>query len=127
MLNQFSPGKSINDKKINSYSIHIVILSNSTVNYRNQKYNINKRLERFRTIFKYYPGSTSKNSLHVIDSNLKGCSLDTVVIHTGINDIINNNRSKMVSVILENIKEIAEECKRYGAAKILFSEFLVTN
>ena len=112
-------------RKITVNSINFVILSNSIVDCRNQNYNINKNLVNVRARLKYFPGTTSKNSLHVIDSTLKWCSLEIVVIHIGINNIINNNRSEIISVVLDNIKEIAEECKRYGAAK-LFSEFFVT-
>ena len=112
-------------RKITVNSIDFVILSKSIVNYRNQNYDINKNLVNVRAKLKYFPGTTSKNSLHVIDSTLKECSLETVVIHIGINNIINNNRSEIISAVLDNIKEIAEECKRYGAAK-LFSEFFVT-
>ena len=52
--------------------------------------------------------------------------MEAVVIHIDINDIIYNNRSEIINVVLENIKEISEECKRYGAAKLFSVFFVVT-
>ena len=37
------------------------------------------------------------------------------VIHKGINDIVNNKKFFM----LENIKNIARKCKKYGIQKVL--------
>ena len=50
-------------RKITVNSINFVILSNSIVDCRNQNYNINKNLVNVRARLKYFPGTTSKNSL----------------------------------------------------------------
>ena len=49
------------------------------------------------------------------------------VIRLGITDIVNNKNSLIVDHMLENIKNIARNFKRYGIQKVLISGLLTTN
>ena len=77
--------------------------------------------------FNYFPGATSKDLLHYVDATLQDNLFDEAVIHIGINDIVNNKNSLNTGHMLQNIKNIALKCKRYGIQKVLISGLLTTN
>ena len=71
-----------------------VIFRDSIVNVSTKlKYNINGALSNERARFKYFPGATSKELLHYFDATLEGSDFQVAVIHVGINDLMNNNKS----------------------------------
>ena len=71
-----------------------VIFRDSIVNVSTKfKYNINGALSNERARFKYFPGATSKELMHYFDATLKGSDFQVAVIHVGINDLMNNNKS----------------------------------
>ena len=62
-----------------------------------------------------------------MDTPLQDNLFEVAVIHIGFNDIANNKNSLNTDHILENIKNIARKCKRYGIQKVLISRLLTTN
>ena len=94
---------------------------------RKTKYDINRSLNNGSERFKYFPGSTSKDLLHYVDTTLQDNLFEVAVIHIGTNDIVNNKKNLNTDHMLENIKNIARKCKRYGIQKILISGLLTTN
>ena len=88
---------------------------------------INSSLNNGSARFKYFPGATSKDLLHYVDTTLQDNLFEVAVIHIGINDIVNNKNSLNTDHMLENIKNIALKCKRYGIQKVLISGLLTTN
>ena len=107
---------------------NVVIFGDSLVNFnRKTKYNINRSLNNESARFKYFPGATSKDLLHYVDTTLQDNLFEVAVIHIGINDIVNNKNSLNTDHMLENIKNIALKCKRYGIQKVLISGLLTTN
>ena len=107
---------------------NVVIFGDSLVNFnRKTKYNINRSLNNGSAGFKYFSGATSKDLLHYVDTPLQDNLFEVAVIHIGFNDIANNKNSLNTDHILENIKNIARKCKRYGIQKVLISRLLTTN
>ena len=53
-------------------------------------YNFNKALKNGEAKHLPFPGNTSKQLLQYLDVNLKMYTSETVVIHAGINDILND-------------------------------------
>ena len=53
-------------------------------------YNFNKALKNGEAKHLSFPGNTSKQLLQYLDVNLKMYTSETVVIHAGINDILND-------------------------------------
>ena len=106
---------------------NVVIFGDSLVNFnRKTKYNINRSLNNGRARFQYFPGVTSKDLLHYVDTTLQDNLFEVAVIHIGI-DIVNNKNSLNKDHMLENIKNIAPKCKKYGIQKVLISGLLTTN
>ena len=62
-----------------------------------------------------------------MDTTLQDNLFEVTVIHIGINDIVNNKNYLNTDHMLENIKNIALKCKRYGIQKVLISGLLTTN
>ena len=56
--------------------------------------------------------------LHYIDLHLEDKSVDTVLLHVGVNDLLNDNRKSNVDNLMLNIHKI-EKCKRVGVRNIL--------
>ena len=70
---------------------NVVIFGDSLVNFnRKTKYNIHRSLNNGSARFKYFPGATSKDLLHYVDTTLQDNLFEVAVIHIGINDIVNN-------------------------------------
>ena len=67
-----------------------------------------------------FPGASFYQLLHYLDVHLKDKSIDTVIIHTGINDLLaNSNRSGMDNLIY-NIKKITEKCLMFGRKECFY-------
>lgn len=102
----------------------VIFFGDSLTNFnRNIKYQINKRIGG-NSKFKYFPGASSKDLLHYIDSTLEEQSFNAAVIHVGTNDIINNPDA--INNVAENIRSIARKCKKYGINKIFISGLITT-
>ena len=68
-------------------SNNVVIFGDSIVNFSNKlTCNINRTLSNGRTRFKYFPGATSKELLHYIDTTLEESSFQVAVIHVSVNE-----------------------------------------
>ena len=59
-----------------------------------------------------FPGSSSKQMLHYIDIHLEDKSIDTVLLHVGVNDLLNDNSQSNVDNLTSNIQKTVEKCKR---------------
>ena len=71
-------------------------------------------------------GASSHQLLHYLAVHLKDKSIDTVIIHIGINDLlINSSRSGMDNLIY-NIKKITEKCLMFGVKSVFISGLVYT-
>ena len=62
-----------------------------------------------------------------MDTTLQDNLFEVAVIHIGINNIVYNTNSLNTNHMLEDIKNIARKCKRYGIEKVLISGLLTAN
>ena len=53
-----------------------------------------------------FPVASSHQLLHYLDVHLKDKSIDIVVIHTGINDLLTNSSRSGIDNLIYNIKKI---------------------
>ena len=74
-----------------------------------------------RAKFKPFPGASSKDLLHYIDSTLKEQNFEAVTIHIGINYILYDSSLKQINLLLRNIKEIGTKCKNYNVKYVFIS------
>ena len=70
-----------------------------------------------------FPGATSHQLLHYLDVNIDKYT-DTVVIHIGINDIL--NPASDVNGLLPKIKDMIKNCLNFGAKYIFVSGLVYT-
>ena len=107
-----------------------VIFGDSLVNFIIQiKYNINRSLNNRNTRFEDFPGVTSKNLLHYVDTTFQDNSFEVAVIYVGINNIADfkNSLQTYTDHMLQNIKSITQKSERYDIQKVLISGLLTTN
>ena len=64
--------------------------------------------------------------LHYIDIHLEDKSIDTVLLHVGVNDLLNDNNKSNVDNLMSNIHKIVEKCKRAGFRNIFVSSLVYT-
>ena len=73
-----------------------------------------------------FPGASSHQLLHYLDVHLKDKSINTVIIHIGINGLLtNSSRSGMDNLIL-NIKKITEKRLMFGVKSVSISGLVCT-
>ena len=48
------------------------------------------------------------------DVHLKEKLIDTVIIHVGVNDLLNGNSQLKINQLIENIKKITQKCVSFG-------------
>ena len=65
-----------------------------------------------------FPGATSKQLLHYLDVNIED-STDTVLIHIGVNDIL-QSVSNMDRLLL-NVREMVRKCRFFGVKNMFVS------
>ena len=61
------------------------------------------------------------NNIHLEDK-----SIDTVILHAGVNDLQNDNSQTNVDNLTSNIHKIIEKCKRVGIRNIFVSSLVYT-
>ena len=116
----------------NSYSES---LGNSQTNSRNIKIfsdsipkgirikQMNRQIKNGNARIHSFPGATSDQLLHYLDVNLEKYT-DTVVIHIGINNLLNS--ASNVNGLLSNIKHMIKKCRNFGVKYIFISGFVYT-
>ena len=74
-------------------------------------YKFNSLLRNRKAKMLNFPGYSSKQMLHYIDIHLEDKSIDTVLLHVGVNDLLNDNSQSNVDNLMSNIHKIVEKCK----------------
>ena len=77
----------------------------------------NRELKNGRAYRKQFPGATSEEMAHYVIPTLAKDSPDTVIIHTGTNDLRNTENEH----IIKNIMDIVDLCAKQGVNNILVS------
>ena len=75
---------------------------------------------------KSFPGSNANNMGHYAIPTLLDESPEIVVLHVGINDLLNFQENRLTEKeIAERIMFVAQKCKEYGVEQIFVSSLLV--
>ena len=86
-------------------------------------YGFNKSIKNRKAKMLNFPGASSRQLLHYMDIHLEGIQVDTVVIHIGVNDLLNySNQSRTDSLIIC----MFEKCRNYGVKNIFLSGIVFT-
>ena len=137
VINQYPENQTVYPRKrivpgTNSYN---ETLANSQTNSHNIKIfsdsipkgirikQMNQQIRNGNARIHSFPGATSHQLLHYLDVNLDKYT-DTVVIHIGINDILNS--ASNVNGLLSNIKDMIKKCRNFGVKHIFISGLVYT-
>ena len=69
----------------------------------------------------FFPGATSQQLLQYLDVNLQLYGPQTVIIHVGINDLLNDPGHSNVENILKNFRAMVKKCREFNVKNILLS------
>ena len=89
-------------------------------------YEFNSLLRNKKAKMLNFTGSSSKQMLHYINIHLEDKSIDTVLLHVGVNDLLNDNGKSNVDNLMSNINKMVEKCKRVGVRNIFVSGLVYT-
>ena len=110
----------------NRYKSNVIIFSDS-IPKGMKIYQLNKRLNNNnRAQLVSFPGDTSKRLLHYLDVHLEDRSTDTVILHIGVNDLLNDSSPESVNRLLDNLTKMIEKCKMYEVKNIFVSSIVYT-
>ena len=68
-------------------------------------YEFNSLLRNRKAQMLSMPGSSSKQMSHYIDLHREDESIDTVILHVGVNDLLNGNSQSIVDNLMSNIRK----------------------
>lgn len=87
------------------------------------------RIFKFNRYSKYiqanllaFPGFTSQHFMYYLDSRLKDCNTERVIIHVGVNNIINDNSQSNIEKHISNLEKMIKWCPNYGVREIFISD-----
>ena len=89
-------------------------------------YEFNKVLKNGNVKHLFFPGATSEQVLQYLDVNLQMYAPKTVVIHVGINDLLNDSAHSNVKNILNNFNAMIEKCRNCNVRNNLLSGLVYT-
>ena len=88
------------------------MIFSDTIPSRIKMYNFNKALKNANIKHLSLPGTTPKQLLQYLDVDLKMYTPGTVLIHDGINDVLNNKSQSNTENLLRNIKYMVDKCRK---------------
>ena len=74
-----------------------------------------------------FPGGTSKELLYYVEPRLKNKKIVNVLLHVGVNDLLNDESQVSVQNLLDNFNQIGLKCKSAGVKEIFISGIVVNN
>ena len=74
----------------------------------------------------YFPCASSHQLLHYLDVHLKDKSIDTVIIHIGINDLLTNSSRSGMDNLIYNMKKITKKCLMFDVKSVFISGLVYT-
>ena len=89
-------------------------------------YEFDRALRNHRAKMLNFPGASSNEILHYIDVHLKEKLIDTIIVHVGVNDRLNENSQLKINQLIGNIKKITQKCVSFGVKKIYVSGLVFT-
>ena len=89
-------------------------------------YDFNKLIKNRKAEMLNFPGASSRQLLHYMDIHLEGIQVDTVVIHIGVNDLLNYSNQSRTDSLISNIICKVEKYRNYGVKNIFLSAIVFT-
>ena len=62
-----------------------------------------------------------RHLLHYLDIHLEDLNTETVIMHVGVNDIIDDNSQSNIEKYISYVEKMVQECRNYGVKKTFVS------
>ena len=98
-----------------------VLIFSDSIPGKMKMYEFNKQLKNSNVKHLFFPGATSEQLLQYLDVNLNIYSPKTVILHVGINDLLNDSGDSNVEKLLKNFNEMIKKCRVFNVKNILLS------
>ena len=85
-----------------------------------QKQKFSRLIKNRRAKIFNFPNASSHQILHYLDVHLSDKSINTLIIHIAINDLLTNSSTSGLGDIVSNIKKVTEKCLMFGVKNVLF-------
>ena len=87
---------------------------------------LNSFIKNGKTKMVSFPGATSKEILHYLDVHLANSSADAVILHVGVNDLLEDNIQSKMENLGKNLRSMVEKCHTYGIKNVFISGLVYT-
>ena len=87
---------------------------------------INTFIKNGKTKMVSFPGATSKEILHYLDIHLTNSSPDAVILHVGVNDLLEDNSKSKIENLEKNLRSMVDKCHTYGVKNVFISGLVYT-
>ena len=73
-----------------------------------------------------FPGATSNQLLHYLDVNLQDNNTESVTLHVGVNDVLQDCTETNINSFINNFQEMAKKCRSYNVKNVFISGIVYT-
>ena len=73
-----------------------------------------------------FPGATTIEILHYLDVHLTNSSPDAVILHVGVNDLLEDNSKSKIENLEKNLRSMVDKCHTYGVKNVFISGLVYT-
>ena len=87
---------------------------------------LNSFIKNGKTKMVSFPGATSKEILHYLDIHLANSFADVVILHVGVNDLLEDNIQSKIENLGKNLRSIVEKCHTYRIKNVFISGLVYT-
>ena len=91
-----------------------------------QMHKFNRLVKNRKAKMFNFPGASSHHLLHYLDVHLKDKSIDTVIIHIGINDLLTNSSRSGMDNLIYNMKKVTKKCLMFDVKSVFISGLVYT-
>ena len=87
---------------------------------------LNSLFKKGKTKMVSFPGATSKEILHYLDVHLTNSSADAVILHVGVNDLLEDNSQLKIENLGKNLRSMVEKSHTYRIKNVFISGLVYT-
>ena len=98
-----------------------VLIFSDSIPGKMKMHELNREIKNGKVKHLFFPGATSEQVLQYLDVNLRMYGPKTVIIHVGINDLLDDYGDLNVNKVLKNFHAMIKKCRDFDVRNILLS------
>ena len=98
-----------------------VLIFSDSIPGKMKMHELNRVIKNGKVKHLFFPGATSEQVLQYLDVNLRMYGPKTVIIHVGINDLLNDYVDLNINNVLKNFHVMIKKCRDFDVRNILLS------